>query len=86
MPSCVIRIGAGKGIRKTDDNGKKIIGRSFNPEHGPFGTDDNPYDLAYVRYTLEAAITAAKVLGVDEKPVRRFRHNLARTPAYHTIP
>ena len=71
---------------RTDDNGKKIVGPSFNPEHGPFGTDDNPNDLAYARYTLEAAITAAQVLGVDEKLAKRFRSNLARIPAYHTTP
>jgi len=71
---------------KTDRDGKKIIGPSYNPEHGPFGTDDNPYDLAYVRYTLEAAIAAARALGVDQALARRLRRKLALIPAYHTTP
>jgi len=63
-----------------------IIGPSFNPEHGLFGTDDNPYDLTYTRYTLEAAISAAGILGVDKALVERFERNLTLIPDYHLTP
>ena len=69
-----------------NENGKMIIGPSFNPEHGLFGTDDNPYDLTYTRYTLEAAISAAGILGVDKALVERFERNLTLIPDYHLTP
>ncbi len=71
---------------KLDETGKAIIGPSYNPEHGRFGTDDNPYDLAYVRYTLNAAITSAEILKLDKDLVKRFKRNLAIVPPYHTTP
>ncbi len=69
-----------------DESGNAIIGPSYNPEHGLFGTDDNPYDLAYVRYTLNAAIRSAQILNLDKDLVNRFKRNLAIVPPYHTAP
>jgi hypothetical protein len=71
---------------QTDEQGKAILGPSYNPEHGPFGTYDNPYDLAYTRYTLEAAVTAAEILAVDTDLVKRFQRSLALLVDYHQTP
>ena len=40
------------------------IGPSYSPEHGPFGTDNTPVDLAYIRNTFEWTNEAAAALGI----------------------
>jgi hypothetical protein len=42
-----------------DANGKARLGPSYSPEHGSFGVANVPFDIAYARYTLNAAIAAA---------------------------
>ena len=60
------------------------LGPSYNPEHGPFGTFNNPVDLAYFRFLLATAAEAAGRLNRDAKLAERWRRQLARVPAYET--
>lgn len=72
--------------RDDDGDGKVEIGPSFNPEHGPFGTFNNPVDIAYFRFLLQAASDAARLLGRDEALVERWQQALEVVPAYETTP
>jgi len=69
---------------RDDQHGKAEIGPSYNPEHGPFGTFNNPVDIAYFRFLLGAAIEAAGLLGRDAQLVARWARQLARVPDYET--
>ncbi len=60
------------------------LGPSYNPEHGPFGTFNNPVDLAYVRFLLATAAEAAGLLKRDATLAQRWRRQSARVPAYET--
>lgn len=62
------------------------LGPSYNPEQGPFGTFNNPVDLAYFRFLLRTAHEAAQILGRDAKRAERWQVQLARVPAYETTP
>ena len=53
-----------------DAAGKGEFGPSFSPEHGGFGVYNVPFDLAYARYTLQAAIAAAGELNCDKELAR----------------
>jgi len=66
--------------------GKAKFGPSYSPEHGKFGVENVPFDLAYARFTLNAAITAASELGRDEDMSARFRKALDLLPPYPTAP
>lgn len=69
-----------------DAAGKAVYGPSYSPEHGNFGVSNVPFDLAYARFTLKAAIRAAGEL--EEKPdlTNRFNAALDLLPAYPTAP
>jgi len=67
-----------------DATGKAKFGPSFSPEHGTFGVSNVPFDIAYARYTLKAAITAAEELGRDRELAARFRKTLDLLPDYPT--
>jgi len=67
-----------------DEKGKAKFGPSYSPEHGKFGVSDVPFDLAYARFTLKAAITAAGELGRDADLVARFRKAILLLPDYPT--
>jgi len=67
-----------------DEKGKAKYGPSYSPEHGKFGVSDVPFDLAYARFTLKAAITAAGELGRDADLVARFRKAIELLPDYPT--
>jgi len=69
-----------------DGTGKAKFGPSFSPEHGKFGVDNVPFDLAYARYSLKAGIAAAQELGRDPELVTRFRKALDLLPDYPTAP
>lgn len=69
-----------------DAAGKAKFGPSYSPEHGGFGVSNVPFDLAYARFTLKAAITAATELGRDQELTNRFRQALALLPEYPTAP
>ena len=69
-----------------DEKGKAKYGPSYSPEHGKFGVSDVPFDLAYARFTLKAAITAADELGRDAGLVTRFRKAIELLPDYPTAP
>lgn len=62
------------------------FGPSYSPEHGGFGVDNVPFDLAYARYSLKAGIAAAEELGRDQELVSRFRNALNRLPDYPVAP
>jgi hypothetical protein len=69
-----------------DAQGKARFGPSYSPEHGRFGIANVPFDLAYARFTLNAAITAADELGRDAELADRFRKALDLLPPYPTAP
>lgn len=60
------------------------LGPSYNPEHGPFGTFNNPADIAYFRFLFATAAEAAGLLNRDAKLAERWKRQLARVPAYET--
>jgi hypothetical protein len=67
-----------------DGTGRVQFGPSYSPEHGRFGVANVPFDLAYARFILNAAICAAGELGRDEPLAERFRQSLALLPPYPT--
>ena len=67
-------------------DGKAEIGPSYNPEHGPFGSLNNPVDITYFRFLLTAAAEAARLLRRDAKLAARWTAQLARVPDYETTP
>ena len=69
-----------------DADGKVLLGPSFSPEHGNFGTDNNPYDISFIGYTFDAAIQAATTLGCDEGMAVRWRKMRGLLPACPTAP
>ncbi len=69
-----------------DATGLAQFGPSYSPEHGGFGVANVPFDLAYARFIINAAICAAGELGRDEKLAERFRQALALLPPYPTAP
>jgi hypothetical protein len=69
-----------------DVRGKVKFGPSYSPEHGSFGVANVPFDLAYARFTLAAAMTAASELGRDAELAIRFRKALDLLPPYPTAP
>ena len=48
-----------------DAAGKILLGPSYSPEHGDFGINNCPFDIAYVHYTFDAFDKASKELGKD---------------------
>jgi alpha-L-fucosidase 2 len=60
------------------------LGPSYNPEHGPFGTFNNPVDIAYFRFLFDAATQAARLLDRDAKLAERWTRQRARVPDYET--
>ena len=69
-----------------DGDGRAKFGPSYSPEHGEFGVDNTPFDLAYARYSMKAGIAAAQDLGRDPELVTRFRKALDLLPDYPTAP
>ncbi len=67
-------------------DGRAKFGPSYSPEHGGFGVDNVPFDLAYARHALRAAIRAARELGRDAPLAARFEQALALLPDYPTAP
>ena len=67
---------------RTDAAGRVILGPSYSPEHRDFGIDNCPCDIAYARFSFEAAIAAAGILGRDAELVARFKRQLTRLPPY----
>ncbi|WP_338287094.1 hypothetical protein [Luteolibacter sp. LG18] len=60
------------------------LGPSYNPEHGSFGSFNNPVDIAYFRFLLTTASEAARLLGRDAKLAKRWGNQLARVPDYES--
>jgi len=70
-------------------SGKAVLAPSVSPEHWGWTPKlernrDCTFDIAYARYTLQAAIEGAGVLRRDEKLVKRFKEALALLPPYPT--
>jgi hypothetical protein len=63
-------------------NDQVILGPSVDPEHTSFGWNNSPYDLAWAKYTLKAAIEAANVLDVDKELVNRWSGTYDKLPYY----
>lgn len=60
------------------------LGPSYNPEQGPFGTLNNPVDIAYFRFLFSAASEAAAILGRDANLAKRWDFQKSRVPDYET--
>ena len=71
---------------RTNAAGRVILGPSYSPEHRDFGIDNCPCDIAYARFSFEAAIAAAGILDQDAELVARFQRQLARLPEYPVTP
>jgi hypothetical protein len=69
---------------KKDDKGKILLGPSYSPEHGKMGIFNCPFDIAYVHYTFNALIDAAKELNTDEDLVSKCRQFKALLADYPT--
>ena len=69
-----------------DARGQAKFGPSYSPEHGGFGVANVPFDLAYARYTLKAAVAAARELGRDAALAARLTQALELLPGYPTAP
>lgn len=67
---------------KRDAGGKIILGPSYSPEHGEPGISNCPFDIAYVRYTLDACIQAAGILHTDADLAGRCSEYIGLLPAY----
>jgi hypothetical protein len=65
-----------------DSLGKVILGPSYSPEHGVPGIANCPFDIAYVRYTLDACIRATAVLQTDDGLAVRCADYLELLPGY----
>ena len=70
-------------------DGKIVLGPSVSPEHHGWTprfelNSDCAFDIAMVRYTLEAAIEGAGLLRRDAKLVARWKQTLDRLPDYPT--
>jgi len=70
---------------KLDNNYKAVFGPSVDPEHTEFGWDNSPYDLAWAKHTLKAAIKGANDLEVDTDLVKRWTSSLNKLPYYPVI-
>ena len=69
--------------------GKVILAPSYSPENWSLTEDfrynrNCAFDIAFIRYTLQAGIEAAKVLGRDDSLADRFKTQLQRLPDYPT--
>jgi hypothetical protein len=68
-----------------DEVGKVRLGPSFSPEHMPMGIFNCPFDIGYVRYTLNAMIEAAATLKTDEKLAAQCRRYRDLLPDWPTV-
>ena len=74
---------------KEEGDGTAVLAPSVSPEHwgwtpGFHRNRNCTFDIAVVRYTLEAAIEGARTLGCDDALATRFASCLRRLPAYPT--
>jgi hypothetical protein len=64
-------------------DGKRKVGPTYFAEIGDFGVFNSSYDLVYIKFTLNAAMRAAKLMG-NSKLAERCSANLATLPDYPT--
>lgn len=74
-------------VEKCEGGETVRLGPSVSPEHWAWAKRlernyDCAFDIAMVRYTLSAAIEAARTLGRDEELVGRFEKAMKRLPGY----
>jgi hypothetical protein len=67
-----------------DAAGKVRLGPSYSTEHGPFGIDNCPTDIAYIRLVCQAVMESSRALGRDADLAERCRRLLALLPDYPT--
>jgi hypothetical protein len=65
-----------------EDDGVVALGPSVDQEHGGFGRDNSPYDLAWAKSTLKHAIRSAEILDTDPALRTRWSDALAKLPYY----
>ena len=65
-------------------DGVRKVGPSFFPEIGEFGVSNSMYDIMWIKFTLNTAQQAAKIMG-NPKLAERCAANLATLPAYPTV-
>jgi len=76
-------------IDQCEGDGHVVLGPSVSPEHWGWTKDflrnrNCTFDIAMVRYTLEAAVEGAETLGRDPDLVARWKQSLLRLPPYPT--
>ncbi len=64
-------------------DGKRKVGPTYFAEIGDFGVFNSSYDIVYIKFTLNAAKQAAKLMG-NSKLANRCAANLATLPDYPT--
>lgn len=74
-------------VEQCEGDDKVILGPTVSPEHWGWTprlerNRNCAFDIAYMRFTLEAAIEAAQTLERDAVLVERFRSALKRLPPY----
>ncbi|MHC4544457.1 MAG: glycosyl hydrolase family 95 catalytic domain-containing protein [Planctomycetota bacterium] len=65
-----------------ENKGVVAFGPSVDQEHGGFGRDNSPYDLAWAKSTLNHAIESAEILDTDPSLRTRWSNALAKLPYY----
>jgi hypothetical protein len=74
-------------VEQCEGDDKVVLAPSVSPEHWGWTprlerNRNCAFDIAYVRFTLEAAMEAAQTLGRDAVLVERFQRALKRLPPY----
>ncbi|MBN8456995.1 MAG: hypothetical protein J0M04_04050 [Verrucomicrobia bacterium] len=62
-------------------DGRRRIGPTYFAETGEFGVSKSSYDIVFIKFTLNAAIRAARLMG-NPKLAERCTANLATLPDY----
>lgn len=65
---------------KRDDAGKAILGPSFSPEHGDFGTYNCAFDIAFITSTFNATLEAITIQNIDGQLADRINRNFKLIP------
>ncbi|WP_242132489.1 glycosyl hydrolase family 95 catalytic domain-containing protein [Aestuariivivens marinum] len=65
---------------KLDEHGKAILGPSYSPEHGDFGTFNSAFDIAFIRSTFKSTLEAIALLELDTDLEHRIKENVLLIP------
>ncbi|MBR8535857.1 hypothetical protein KDU71_09845 [Carboxylicivirga sediminis] len=63
-----------------DEVGKAILGPSFSPEHGDFGTYNCAFDIAFITSTFNSTLEAIDLQNTDSALAERIKTNMKLIP------